>query len=56
MINAKSIVVAGAATEQQGHEGAILRSVFWHSLALAALIGVVVVIQAYVFPSMISSE
>ena len=56
MINAQSIVVAGAATEQQGHEGEILRSVFWHSLALAALIGVVVVIQAYVFPSMISSE
>src|SRR4029450_4152426 len=42
MIDAQSIVVAGVATEQQGHEGDILRYVFWHSLALAALVGVVV--------------
>lgn len=50
MIDAQSIVVAGVATGQQGHEGDILRGVFWHSIALAALVGVVVFLQAYVFP------
>jgi lactate permease len=53
MIDAQSIVVAGVATGQQGNEGEILRYVFWHSLALAALVGVVVLLQAYVFPWMI---
>lgn len=53
MIDAQSIVVAGVATGQQGGEGEILRSVFWHSLALAALVGVFVLIQAYVFPGMV---
>jgi len=52
MINAQSIVVAGAATEQQGQEGAILRSVFWHSLVLACLVGIVVLIQGYLLPWM----
>ena len=50
MIDAQSIVVAGVATGQQGHEGPILRYVFWHSLVLAALVGVLVMLQAYVFP------
>jgi len=50
MIDAQSIVVAGVATGQQGNEGQILRSVFWHSLALATLVGVYVLVQAYVFP------
>ena len=50
MINAQSIVVAGAATNQQGSEGSILRYVFWHSLILACLVGVLVMLQAYVFP------
>jgi lactate permease len=45
--------VAGVATGQQGNEGEILRYVFWHSIALAALVGVVVLLQAYVFPWMI---
>jgi lactate permease len=53
MIDAQSIVVAGVATGQQGGEGTILRYVFWHSLALACLVGVVVLLQAYVFPWMI---
>ncbi|WP_242342844.1 L-lactate permease [Anaeromyxobacter terrae] len=47
MIDAQSIVVASVATKQDGHEGAILRYVFWHSLALACLVGVVVFAQAY---------
>ena len=53
MIDAQSIVVAGVATGQQGHEGDILRYVFFHSLALAVLVGVLVFLQAYVFPGMI---
>jgi len=50
MIDAQSIVVASTATGWYGHEGAILRFVFFHSLALAALMGLFVLLQAYVFP------
>jgi lactate permease len=53
MIDAQSIVVAAAATQQSGQEGAILRFVFWHSLALAALMGLLVMFQAYVWTSAI---
>jgi len=53
MIDAQSIVVAGVATNQQGNEGSILRYVFLHSIVLAALVGVVVFLMAYVFPWMI---
>jgi lactate permease len=53
MIDAQSIVVAGVATGQHGQEGHILRYVFWHSLILAALVGIVVTLQAYVFTWMI---
>ena len=50
MIDAQSIVVASTATNWFGHEGDILRYVFWHSLVLAALVGIVVTMQAYVYP------
>src|SRR4029079_15069567 len=40
MVDAQSIVVASTATNWYGHEGSILRYVFWHSIALAALMGV----------------
>jgi lactate permease len=50
MIDAQSIVVASTATRWYGHEGEILRYVFFHSLALAALVGLMVFLQAYVFP------
>ena len=53
MIDAQSIVVAGVATGQDGQEGTILRYVFWHSLVLASLVGVVVFLQAYVFTGMV---
>jgi lactate permease len=53
MIDAQSIVVSAAATQQPGHEGEILRFVFWHSLALAALMGGLIMLQAYVLPWMI---
>ncbi len=50
MIDAQSIVVASTATRFYGQEGKILRFVFWHSLALAALVGVLILLQAYVPP------
>ena len=53
MIDAQSIVVSTAATGQVGEEGRILRFVFWHSVALAAIMGIIVMLQAYVFPWMI---
>ena len=53
MIDAQSIVVATASTGQVGQEGRILRFVFWHSVALVAVMGAIVMLQAYVFPWMI---
>ena len=50
MIDAQSIVVASTATRWYGHEGDILRYVFFHSVALAVLMGILVFLQAYVFP------
>ncbi|HEX9015110.1 MAG TPA: lactate permease LctP family transporter [Chloroflexota bacterium] len=58
MIDAQSIMVAAAACYDDPYErshalGPIFRKVFWHSVALAAVIGVIVMLQAYVFPGMI---
>jgi lactate permease len=50
MIDAQSIVVAATATNFHGQEGVILRYVFLHSIALASLVGVLVTLQAYVWP------
>ena len=50
MVDAQSIVVASTATNWYGHEGQILRYVFFHSIALAALVGILVFLQAYVVP------
>jgi lactate permease len=50
MIDAQSIVVASTATRWYGHEGDILRYVFMHSIVLAALVGGLVMLQAYVYP------
>jgi lactate permease len=50
MIDAQSIVVAAVATRQTGNEGQILRFVFFHSIVLAALIGLLTIIQAYWLP------
>jgi lactate permease len=50
MVDAQSIVVASTATNWYGHEGSILRFVFFHSIALAVLMGILVSLQAYVFP------
>jgi lactate permease len=53
MIDAQSIVVATASTGQSGQEGRILRFVFWHSLALAGIMGAIVMLQAYVLTWMV---
>ncbi|OZI45965.1 L-lactate permease [Bordetella genomosp. 4] len=50
MIDAQSIVVASTATRWFHHEGDILRYVFFHSIALACLVGLYVTLQAYVWP------
>ncbi len=50
MIDAQSIVVASTATNWYGHESTILRFVFKHSIALACLVGLLVMLQAYVYP------
>jgi lactate permease len=52
MIDAQSIVVAAVATGQRNQEGSILRFVFWHSVVLAMLMGLLTLLQAYVFPWM----
>jgi lactate permease len=56
MIDAQSIVVAAVATEQPGQEGPILRFVFPHSVVLAALVGLLTLLQAYVFPWMVPGD
>jgi len=53
MVDAQSITIATAATEQVGNEGVIFRFVFWHSIALGAIVGVIVMIYAYVFPYLV---
>jgi lactate permease len=53
MIDAQSIVVASTATNWFGHEGTILRFVFWHSITLACLVGLLVMAQAYLLTGMI---
>ncbi len=58
MIDAQSIMVAGAACyddpKERAHSlGPIFRTVFWHSIAGAAVIGIIALLQAYVFPGVI---
>ena len=53
MVDAQSIVVAGVATGEQGKEGTILRAIFFQSLALAVLVGLVVLAIATLWPSIV---
>ena len=53
MIDAQSIVVAAAATGEGGREGDILRTVFWHSIALALLVGAIVWVYAHVLKGVV---
>jgi len=49
MVDAQSITIATAATEQVGNEGIIFRFVAWHSLALCSIVGIIVMLYAYVW-------
>ncbi|HXZ82061.1 MAG TPA: lactate permease LctP family transporter [Terriglobales bacterium] len=53
MVDAQSIVVATSATNQVGNEGVIFRFVVWHSIALGAIVGAIVMIYAYVVPHLV---
>jgi len=53
MVDAQSICVATAATNQLGNEGIIFRFVFWHSIALGAIVGIIVMVYAYVLPQLV---
>jgi lactate permease len=50
MIDAQSIVVATAATNQLGREADIFKAVVWHSIVLACVVGLLCLLQAYVWP------
>lgn len=56
MIDAQSIVVASTSTNQVGNEAAIFRAVIKHSIALALLVGLLVMVYAYVWPEVIPSH
>lgn len=56
MVDAQSIVIGTAATNQVGKEGDILRFVFWHSVALACIVGAEVFLFAYLFPGIASQH
>jgi lactate permease len=51
MVDAQSITIATSATEQVGNEGIIFRFVAWHSVALCSIVGIIVMLYAYVFRS-----
>jgi lactate permease len=53
MVDAQSICVATAATNQVGNEGMIFRFVVWHSIALGTIVGLIVMFYAYVAPNLV---
>src|SRR5208283_2486012 len=55
MISPQSLAVACAATGMVGQEGPLFRSTLRHSLLLLSLVGILVCLQAYVFPWMVPS-
>ncbi|HUR54871.1 MAG TPA: L-lactate permease [Gemmataceae bacterium] len=50
MIDAQSICVATAGTNQVGREADIFKAVIWHSILLASIVGLIVALQAFVPP------
>jgi lactate permease len=53
MVDAQSIIIATAATEQVGNEGIIFRFVVWHSVALGTIVATIVMAYSYIFPAAI---
>jgi lactate permease len=56
MIDAQSIVVAATAANLNGQEGAILLKVLWHSVALTAIVGAIVLVYAYLLRGLIPHD
>jgi lactate permease len=56
MVDAQSIVVAATAANLTGQEGAILLKVLWHSIALTAIVGAIVLVYAYAVPHLIPHD
>jgi lactate permease len=56
MVDAQSIVVAASATNQVGTEGQIFRFVMWHSIALATITAIIVMLYAHVFPQYVPHD
>ncbi|HET9216355.1 MAG TPA: L-lactate permease, partial [Terriglobia bacterium] len=56
MVDAQSIVVAATATNQVGTEGQIFRFVMWHSIALATITAIIVMLYAHVFPQYVPHD
>jgi len=56
MIDAQSIVFAATAANLTGQEGKILLKVLWHSIGLATVVGLIVLLYAYVFPQAIAHD
>ncbi len=56
MVDAQSIVVAATAANLTGQEGAILLKVMMHSIALTAVVGVIVLVYAYVCPGLVPHD
>jgi len=53
MVDAQSITIATSATNQVGNEGTIFRFVLWHSIALGAIVGAIVMAYAYLVPQLV---
>ena len=55
MISAQSLVIGCAVTGQEGNEGLLFKAVLKHSLGLLLLVGLIVLMYAYLFPQAIPS-
>jgi lactate permease len=53
MIAAQSLVIACAVTGQEGKEGLLFRKIAVHSIVLALIVGLIVLMYAYAFPGAI---
>ncbi len=53
MISPQNIATGVSVTDLKGQEGVVFARTFKHSIALTVLLGILVVIQQYVFPGMI---
>jgi lactate permease len=53
MISPQSLAVACAACGMVGEEGTLFRFTLKHSIFLTCIVGIIIYLQAYVFPWMI---